>query len=71
MTDHQTAPRRLAQCPTCYGRGYKPEARRTGPRNYTRGPGFYARTCWRCRGCGEIDECRLRRSERPAPTRET
>lgn len=50
-----------AQCPTCYGRGYIPQARRGG------GPGFYARTCWHCQGSGQVDECRLRKNERPAP----
>lgn len=39
----------LEQCPTCYGRGYKPEPRKGGK------PGFYARTCSRCRGSGQID----------------
>lgn len=39
----------LEQCPTCYGRGYKPEPRKGG------GPGFYARNCARCSGSGQID----------------
>ena len=51
----------MAQCPSCYGRGYKPQARKGG------GPGFYARTCQRCGGSGQIEEYRLRKSERPTP----
>lgn len=51
----------MAQCPSCFGRGYKPEARRGG------GPGFYARNCPRCLGSGQIEERRLRASERPRP----
>lgn len=33
-------------CPCCYGRGYKPERRRSGR-------GFYARTCRSCDGRGQ------------------
>lgn len=47
--------------PSCFGRGYKPEGQRHG------GPGFYARTCTRCAGSGQIEEARLRKSERPQP----
>ena len=36
------------QCPRCFGRGYIPEARKSGK------PGFYARNCPRCIGTGEI-----------------
>lgn len=39
-----------AQCPYCFGRGWKPE-----PRKNNRG--FYARTCKPCNGSGQI-ECR-------------
>lgn len=39
----------MIQCPRCWGRGYKPEARRNG------GPGFYARNCPRCNGRGETE----------------
>lgn len=35
------------RCPTCYGRGYKPEGRRSGR-------GIYLRTCRRCGGAGEV-----------------
>jgi len=41
------------QCPRCYGRGYKPEARRPSCKN-PNGNGFYARTCPRCGGSGTI-----------------
>ena len=50
-----------AQCPSCFGRGYRPRYRKTGL-------GFYAQTCGRCQGSGQIDEYRLRKSERPTPT---
>lgn len=35
-------------CPRCFGRGYKPEYRAGRP-------GFYARTCPRCRGAGSFE----------------
>lgn len=35
------------QCPSCFGRGYKPEGRKSGM-------GFYARHCSRCNGSGEV-----------------
>jgi hypothetical protein len=41
---------RTQQCPSCFGRGYKPEGRKGG------GPGFYARHCARCQGSGSIPE---------------
>lgn len=43
----------MNQCPTCFGRGYKPKAK-----PYTgdlRGTGLYIRTCWRCRGAGYLE----------------
>lgn len=40
----------MVQCPRCFGRGYQPEDRGNG-----RG-GFYARSCPRCRGSGQISE---------------
>lgn len=44
-----------AQCPSCTGRGYKPEARRNGKPG-----GFYARTCRRCSGHGSVLVDRLK-----------
>jgi hypothetical protein len=41
------------QCPRCFGRGYQPEGRKPSKRNPD-GIGFYARTCPRCNGSGEI-----------------
>jgi len=41
-------------CPRCFGRGYKPEARRPSKRNQL-GLGFYARTCPRCGGSGSVE----------------
>lgn len=38
-------------CPTCFGRGYRPETRRPSKRN-PHAVGFYARTCRRCDGRG-------------------
>jgi DnaJ-class molecular chaperone len=46
---------KMMQCPGCFGRGYKPEARKPSKRNPC-GNGFYARTCPRCRGSGQIEE---------------
>lgn len=43
------------QCPRCFGRGYLPEQRKPSNRN-PRGIGFYARTCPRCGGCGEVEK---------------
>jgi len=39
-------PAPMIRCPCCYGRGYKPEPRRSGR-------GFYARTCRSCGGQGQ------------------
>ena len=41
------------QCPRCFGRGYQPEKRRPSRRN-PHALGFYARTCPRCWGAGQI-----------------
>jgi hypothetical protein len=38
----------LKQCPSCFGRGYKPRYRKGKP-------GFYAANCARCNSSGQID----------------
>jgi DnaJ-class molecular chaperone len=39
-------------CKSCFGRGYKPEARKPSKRN-PHGNGFYARSCRACGGSGQ------------------
>jgi DnaJ-class molecular chaperone len=35
------------RCKRCFGRGFKPEPRKSGR-------GIYLRTCARCGGCGDV-----------------
>lgn len=42
------------QCLSCFGRGYRPSARKPSGTNPC-GLGFYARNCQRCNGAGSID----------------
>ena len=50
----------MSRCNLCFGRGYRPEQRRSRK-------GFYARTCSRCGGCGSVPEGKRNPEHRSTP----